>query len=217
MKYILKRILLFVVIVCIPCFVLSGCVIYFHEPIEPYLVDRTEGWEPKLMLVVGLTPTDATEKLDADASVFWSNYIDLESFNPKDYDHYSKFEPEVNAALLSADELREIQITADCMEIPAYAEPDLSSVVLPLTAQGAFDISVGMNVKKWYGTTPLAMTQGPFCVYYSEVSNALFVVTNTYIQAFDKETGELLMMHRYGKGSWNRDVWGKDQSIEIEE
>ena len=69
--------------------------------------------------------------------------------------------------------------------------------LLPLTAEGAYKRSVDTR-DLWPPSTKIGgATGGAFKVYYSENSNAMFVVANTYIQAFDVETGKLLFMDHY--------------------
>lgn len=110
----------------------------------------------------------------------------------------------VDLAGLSSSALCELQALSSFNE--PVVKPSIGDIKLPLTAQGAFDISVGMDVGSWNGSSRLAATGGAFRVYTSEASNALFVVTNTYVQAFDAETGKLLMMSNYGGG------YGMDES-----
>ena len=117
----------------------------------------------------------------------------------------------VDAASLTANQLSEIHRVSGFLK--ADSKVKLEEVTLPLSAQGAFDLSVDMNVKSWGGTTPLAGTGGAFRVYYSENSNAMFVVTNTYVQAFDVETGKLLLMS--SMGGKTRD--GADESIKLDQ
>lgn len=123
----------------------------------------------------------------------------------------SQVELEVDLVSLNSDMLNEIQRAGDCMN--ANIMPDIMSVTLPLDAQGAYDLSIGMNVKSWNGTTRLAATGGRFAVYFAPKSNAFFVVTNTYIQAFDRDSGSLLLMHSYGTGTWGIHYWGQDESF----
>ncbi|MBR3297790.1 MAG: hypothetical protein IKI64_01155 [Clostridia bacterium] len=101
----------------------------------------------------------------------------------------------IDAAQLSSSALRELQKHSSFND--PVVKPSTCGVTLPLTAQGAFDISLGMDVKSWNGSSRLAATGGAFKVYRSEASNALFVATNTYIQAFDVDTGEMLLMLPY--------------------
>lgn len=211
----IKKVLLLLSVMSILTFLLSGCVFSLTKPVDPYLVDRTEGWDPKIMLVVKLMPVDAVKVLDPNASVFWSKYIDLGKFDTRNLNDYPEsINVTADLALMTADELSEIQQTADCIKPLDYYKPDTSGITLPLTAQGAFELSLRMKVNEWNGTTRFAATQGPFYVYYSKASNALFVVTNTYVQAFDVETGALLLMHSYGEGSLKRKLWGDDLSSE---
>jgi hypothetical protein len=44
----------------------------------------------------------------------------------------------------------------------------------------------------------------------------MFVVANTYIQAFDVESGNLLFMSRYGTSSGReKKPWGEDNSYQL--
>ena len=117
----------------------------------------------------------------------------------------------VNAAELTSAQLEEIQNAAGWED--ASQKVDLTDVTLPLTAQGAYDLSVAMDVRSWNGSSRLASTGGAFRVYWSDTSGAFFVVTNTYIQAFEASTGKLLLMHSYGKIRSNEYPYGKDDSV----
>ncbi len=255
-------------------FGLCGCVIGYIE--EPYLDDRTEGWNPQLIINVDFL----LDELDAEASVLWKAILDFkpytypEKVSVENFDkaadeaiklnlnkpysetckdseivdygnvvgiindsvvvvfasstgrlkfcaditnhselsrHLEYLQFTANAASLTADELAEIQRASGFENAPSRV--DLKAVSLPLTAQGAYDLSVNMDVKSWHGSSRLAATGGPFRVYYSNVSDAFFVVTNTYIQAFEASTGELLLMHSYGEVRLNEHPYGRDDSL----
>jgi|GEM_PF-3070754 len=129
----------------------------------------------------------------------------------------------IDLAELSAAELREIDDACGMIEGPPYPtnvigvlkRPEVGDTPLPLAAEGAYALSVGMDVKSWGGSTPLAATGGAFKVYSGEASNTLFVVTNTYVQAFDVESGELILMCRYFSGGLGIRADGKDESQKL--
>lgn len=255
---------------------LCGCVL--GRAGEPYLDDRTEGWDPLLTLCVDFT----LDRLDAETSELWHEIIDFKAYTYPDKltkDNFSKAADEamkinlgdsfseigkahevvdlrnvygfinndaivvfdsgtgrlkfcadltnnsalkeqfgnlllsVNAADLTASQLAEIQKVSGYDDAPSRV--DLKNISLPLTAQGAYELSVNMDVKTWHGSSRLAATGGAFRIYYSAASDAFFVVTNTYIQALEKSTGELLLMHSYGKVSLklNEYPYGRDDSL----
>ncbi len=260
---------------------IMGCVC--GKDREPYLDDRTEGWQPRLTLKVKFWP----DELDAEASELWSNMIRFVPYSfggevsndnimaaaaeaiklnlGEDYaaidTGYELIEKNasfskntigvltdsilvlfasstgrlkfcanlkdlpmmkmnsegallfsLDAAQLSASELCELQKRSSFNDL--VVKPSLAGIALPLTAQGAFAVSLGMDVKSWNGSSRLAATGGAFKVYRSERSNALFVVTNTYIQAFDIATGKMLLMSPFDTKANGR--FGCDESTRLE-
>lgn len=274
-KHFLK---LFTALILLAAMMLSGC--FTRCTPDPYLVDRTEGWEPVLTLKVDFS----FGNVDANSSALWDEFLDFKPYSAHEYLTEENFWPAaqeamrlnlgdpheelrgntevineggaigfvtdrfavvfdrpsgkllfcadfektdclsrhnsdgvqltVNAAALDPAQLEEIHKVSG-FEF-ASSELEIKDVSLPLTAQGAFDLSVSMDVKSWGGSTPLASTGGAFYVYYSEVSNAMFVVANTYIQAFDVASGKLLMMSSYGtSGGKVKRPWGEDNSYQL--
>lgn len=266
----------------------AGCVI--GKGIDPYLVDRTEGWEPKVMPIssvliydidendsalwrylTGFTPfvfengvskenlsaaMDAAYRLNygTDAGVIGSEIKVYETesslgkkvivgmtdsvvtvFNQEtgalnaciDFrrneciSYYTETNVRVTANIADLDKGQLKEFGRDPFE--AYdlddlpIAPDISGAELPLNAKEVFDISVGMNVKKWYGSSWIASTGGAFTVYYAEKSDCLILCTNTYVQAFDRETGELLMMHNFGGTLGHSGMNGTDESVPKED
>ena len=117
----------------------------------------------------------------------------------------------VDVAGLTASQLDEINQKSNYRDYGSRVH--LEEATLPLTAKGAYDLSVGMDLVHTGGSPRLNCTGGAFRVYYSDVSDAFFVVTNTYIQAFDVSTGKLLMMNSYGSvGHGKEYYYGKDNS-----
>lgn len=275
-KHFLK---LFTALILLAAMMLSGC--FTRCTPDPYLVDRTEGWEPVLTLKVDF----GFGKVYAGASPLCDEFLDFKPYSAHEYLTEENFWPAaqeamrlnlgdpheelrgntevineggaigfvtdrfavvfdrpsgkllfcadfekteclsrhnsdgvqltVNAASLTADQLSELMRISNYYDIAS--ELNLKGVELPLTAQGAFELSVGMDVKHWHGNGHrFYTTGGAFYVYYSEVSNAMFVVANTYIQAFDVASGKLLMMSSYGtSGGKVKRPWGEDNSYQL--
>lgn len=236
---------------------LTGCAC--TKASDPYLVDRTEGWQANTTLVLSYKPSD----LDAEYSKVWNELLNfvpysfqgelsqqtfqqaaieairlnfgesaantignhdvnvksekgtgikevlyslsdeyiivfdantgrlkfcadlrnsemLNSYSGSDFDVLLL---SINIASLSPAALKELQGSADCIDFSSvdYPEPDANSLSLPLTAKGAYDLSVGMDVKHWHGSSHrFSATGGAFAVYRSLDGESLIVITNTY-------------------------------------
>lgn len=234
---------------------LVGCECSWSE--DPYLEDRTEGWEPAIMVNVPFR----FDQLDAESGELWNDIIEFKPYcygqritnanfwkavaevlklylvdahreftipnkpesrdgktgfinndfaivfedetgrlvffadiknNPQLTYKDSKLILTIDVAKLNATQLAELHSIHDARIVEKPFHPRVLGISLPLTAEGAYEISLNMGVKKW---KYLGRTGGAFKVYSSERSNTMLVVANTYVQAFDINSGKMIMMY----------------------
>ena len=163
-----------------------------------------------LLNTIGFITEEAAVLFETDTGrlMFCAN---IESNSALSIDNVGNLMLTVDAAGLTASQLDEINQKSNYRDYGSRVH--LEEATLPLTAKGAYDLSVGMDLVHTGGSPRLSITGGAFLVYYSDVSDAFFVVTNTYIQAFDVSTGKLLMMNSYGSVGADEYPYGRDNSI----